>query len=145
MKSKEIDSHQCIIEWEAIYANPSKVTYKAKNTPSAEETLLREILFHISTCKKKRALFITYERKIIPILRSRLLCHGMCNISLRNLKTLSLQRLLEDYFYFGTTNSFLSASDFARELKIDENGLSETELYYVIFKRMQPLLPTGVI
>jgi hypothetical protein len=145
MKSKEIDSHQCIIEWEAIYANPSKVTYKAKNTPSAEETLLREILFHVSMCRKKEIPIITYERKIIPILRSRLLFHGMCNISLRNLKTLSLQDLLQDYFYFGTTNSFLSASDFARELKIDENGLSETELCYVIFKRMGPLLPLGVI
>jgi hypothetical protein len=100
MKLKEIDGHQCVTGWEVTYANPARVTYKTKNTPSAEEILLRQILFHISTCKKKRALFITYERKIIPILRSRLLCHGMCNINLGNLKILSVQQLLEDFFYF---------------------------------------------
>ncbi len=145
MKLKEIDGHQCVTGWEVTYANPTRVTYKTKNTPSTEEILLRQILFLISTCKKKGALFITYERKIIPILRSRLLCHGMCNISLRSLKILSVQQLLEDFFYFGPTNSILSTYDFARELKIDENGLSETELCLAIFRRLGPLLPRGVI
>lgn len=145
MKLKEIDAHQSVTEWEVTYANPTRVTYKTKNTPSAEEVLLRQILFHISMCKKKEVPFITYERKTIPILRSRLLYHGMCNISLRNLKTLSIQQLLQDYFYFGTTNSLQSASDFAKELKIDENGLTETELYYRIFMRLGSLLPEGVI
>jgi len=145
MKLKEIDAHQSVTEWEVTYANPTRVVYKTNNTTSDEEILLRQILFHISMCKKKEVPFITFERKIIPILRSRLLCHGMCKISLRNLKTLSLQQLLQDYFYFDTTNSILSAYDLVRELKIDKNGLTETELYHVIFKKIGPLLPLGVI
>ena len=145
MKLKEIDAHSTVTEWEVTYANPTRVIYRTNNAPSTEEVLLRQILFHISRCKKKGIPIITYERKIIPLLRSRLLCHGMCNISLRSLKILSLQQLLQDFFYFGTTNSILSASDFAKELKIDENGLTETELCYVIFKRIGPLLPQGVI
>jgi len=145
MKLKEIDAHPSVTGWEVTYANPTRVVYRTNSNPSAEEILLRQILFHISMCKKKEVPFITYERKIIPILRSRLLCHGMCNINLRNLKALSLQQLLQDYFYFGATNSMLSVSDFAKQLTIDENGLTETELNYVIFKRIEPLLPVGVI
>ena len=145
LKLKKQDANDVISGWEATYANPNRVVHKANDTRSDEKESLKKLFFHIYRCRKKEIPIITFGSNVIPVLRTRILCQGIRDESLRSVKTISLQKILQDYFCFDNDNSILSASDFVAGLKIEQGNATETELLYDVFTRIGPLLPAGVI
>jgi hypothetical protein len=61
------------------------------------------------------------------------------------LKTISIRKILEDYFCIGTNNTMSTPSDFAREMGFESNNATDTELLRDIFLRIRSLLPTEAI
>lgn len=145
VKLKKHEANDAIASWEVCYTNPNRVIRMAGNDTPSEEELLRGLLREIYYCRKKEITLITFGENVIPLLRTRIVYHCIRDVNLRSLKVLSIQKILQDYFFFGKDNTVSSISDFAFEMKNPPDANTETETLYEIFKRIGPLLPSGVI
>ena len=134
-----------ISRWEICYADHNRIFYKADGSEADEKELIRRLLLHLSLCRKNKIPIITFGTNELPIVRTRILFSDIRGVNLGDLKTISLQKILEDYFCIGTNNTILTASDFSREIGMETGNTNGTELLREIVLRIRPLLPTEVI
>jgi propanediol utilization protein len=77
--------------------------------------------------------------------RTRILFSDIRGVNLCDLKTISIRKILEDYFCIDMNNSMPVASDFAREMRLKTDNANGTELIRDIFLRIRQLLPVDVL
>lgn len=145
LKVNKKDVDDVISEWEICYGNPNQVTRMVTDTPSNEKELIKRLIQEIYYCRKKDIMIITFSNTVLPLLRTRIVFHGIDNISLRNVKFLSIKKILQDYFFIVRKDAIKSVYDFAWEMNIEEGDMSETELLRDVFLKIGALLPAGVI
>jgi hypothetical protein len=138
-------TNEAIVRWEVCYGDNDRIFYKTDNTEADEKELIRRLLFHLSLCRKNKIPIITFGTNELPIVRTRILFSDIRGVNLRYLKTISIRKILEDYFCIGTNNTMSTPSDFAREMGFESNNATDTELLRDIFLRIRSLLPTEAI
>jgi len=139
------DATGAISRWEICYADHNRIFYTTDGTEADEKELIRRLLFHLSLCRKNKITIITFGTNELPIVRTRILFSDIRGVNLGDLKTISIRKILEDYFCIGTNNTMLTASDFAKEMRLGTSNTNETELLREIVLRIRSLLPTGVL
>lgn len=140
------DATGAISRWEICYADHNRIFYKADGTEADEKELIRRLLFHLSLCRKNKIPIITFGTNELPIVRTRILFSDIRGVNLGDLKTISIRKILEDYFFFPKgDHKHTSILDLAETMNIKTTDATLTELLSEIFGRIQPLLPIGVI
>jgi len=134
-----------ISHWEICYADHKRIFYTTDGAEADEKELIRRLLFHLSLCRKNKIPIITFGTNELPIVRTRILFSNIRGVNLCDLKTISLQKILEDYFCIGTNNTMSTASDFAREMGMVMGNTNGTELLREIFLRIRSLLPAEMM
>ena len=139
------DTNAVIVGWEICYADHNRIFYKTDGTETDEKELIRRLLFHLSLCRKNKIPIITFGTNEMPIVRTRVLFSDIRGVNLGDLKTISIEKILGDYFYIGTNHSMPTASDFAKEIGLETDNTTGTELLTEIFLRIGQLLPADVL
>ncbi len=135
-----------ITGWHVGYGNPKKTTRTLSSSPSSEEEIIRELLEEIYHCRREGILVITVKRETMPALRSRVLLLGLEGVSLRGVKHVCIEELLDEYFLdLGGPDSFniSGLSGLGERIGVKTDGLGETEMAREVFLRIGPLLPEG--
>ena len=145
LKVNKKDVDDVISGWEICYGNPNRVTRMATDTPSNEKEVIKGLIHEIYYCRKKDIDIITFGNTVIPLLRTRIVFHGISDVSLRSVKFLSIKKILQDYFFIVGEDASKSVYDFAWEMNIEEGDMAETELLRDVFLKIGALLPVGVI
>ena len=139
------DATGAISRWEICYADHNRIFYKADGTEADEKELIRRLLFHLSLCRKNKIPIITFGTNELPIVRTSILFSDIRGVNLGDMKTISIRKILGDYFCIGTNNTMSTASDFAREMGMVMGNTNGTELLREIFLRIRSLLPAEMI
>jgi len=134
-----------ISRWEICYADHNRIFYKADGSEADEKELIRRLLFHLSLCRKNKIPIITFGTNELPIVRTRILFSDIRGVNLGDMKTISIRKILGDYFCIGTNNTMPTASDFAREIGMETGNTNGTELLREIFLRIRLFLPAEMI
>ncbi len=145
LQEKKQNDEISISGWNACYGNPNRVIRKLSDDKSDEKTTIISLCNELFYCRKKDIPIMTFERNIVPILRTRIACLGIHDVSFRKLQTISLEKILQDYFHLSNADTIPPPSILTKELNIEQGNMSEPELLYNIYKKIGPLIPTGVI
>lgn len=145
LQVKKHNNDNSISGWNACYGNPNRVIRKLTDAQSDEKTTIVSLCNELFYCRKKDIPIITFERNTIPVLRTRIVCLDIHDVSFKKLHISPLEIILQNYFHLGYTDSILPLSIYVKELKIESRDMSESELLYKIFQKIGPLIPAGVI
>jgi hypothetical protein len=138
------DTNAAIVRLEVCYGDHDRIFYKTDSTDTGEKELIRRLLFHLSLCRKNKIPIITFGANELPIVRTRILFSDIRGVNLGDLKIISIEKILGDFFSIGTNNSMPTASDFAREMRFKTDNASGAEIFRDIFFGIRQLLPVDI-
>lgn len=125
-----IETHgEEIVGWWVCYGNSAQIVKVVHVQGSQEPEALERLVNEIQECRRGTVL-ITYNRRTLPILRRRILKRNTKGVSLRGLKHVCIQDLLDRYF-----GSEGGADDADR----DPSSL------WTVFTRIGPLVPAEAL
>lgn len=145
LQEKKQNDDISISGWNACYGNPNRVIRKLSEAKPDEKTTIISLCNELFYCRKKDIPIMTFERNIVPILRTRIAYLGIHDISFKKLHFIPLEVILQNYFYLSYKDSIPSLSMLVKQLKIETKNMSEPELLYKIYQKIGPLVPLGVI
>ncbi len=134
-----------IRRWEISYANPSRFVRKIISSKSEETDVIKELLKELINCRRSKIPLVTFRTEYLQKLRTRILLLGITGASLRGLRSIDIERILNEFFRMDLLDSTNSLTDFAKRLKIETKNKSSSELLWAVMLRLGPLLPEGVI
>ena len=141
---KDGDEDFAISSWEIGYASPAKLLRKINCDESDEDKIIGKLLDEIYYCRKNRIKIITYGKNVVPLLRTRIVVLGLCELSLHGVDFICIEDLLSKYFLFDAENQNRgSLPDFLK--KIGAVNGNEVEMLRRLFQKIGLLLPSGVI
>lgn len=144
---QDCSANSSIIGWRMGYGNLVKMVRTLENEGSDEREVILELLEEFSYCRRENITLITDGSDVLQRLRTRILASNVPSVSLKGIRQISIESVLENYFEGVNSLKDLASLgvniELREENKLDGRTTKNPKLLWRIFLKIGPLLPKG--